>query len=66
MSMHDIWNPWHGCRKCSEGCAHCYMYYLDGLRGQGGFHLGRGQRHQARPGAHITTVAPSSSSRFDR
>ena len=17
--MHDIWNPWHGCRKCSEG-----------------------------------------------
>ena len=36
MSMHDIWNPWHGCRKCSEGCAHCYMYYLDGLRGQDG------------------------------
>lgn len=27
--MHDIWNPWHGCQKCSEGCAHCYMYYLD-------------------------------------
>ncbi len=18
--MHDIWNPWHGCVKCSEGC----------------------------------------------
>ena len=17
--MHDIWNPWHGCKKCSEG-----------------------------------------------
>lgn len=34
--MHDIWNPWHGCRKCSEGCANCYMYYLDGLRGQDG------------------------------
>jgi protein gp37 len=32
-AMHDIWNPWHGCRKCSEGCANCYMYYLDGLRG---------------------------------
>lgn len=30
--MHDIWNPWHGCVKCSEGCEHCYMYYLDGLR----------------------------------
>ena len=30
--MHDIWNPWHGCRKCSEGCLNCYMYYLDSLR----------------------------------
>lgn len=28
-----IWNPWHGCHKVSEGCAHCYMYYLDGKRG---------------------------------
>lgn len=27
--MRDIWNPWHGCRKCSEGCQNCYMYYLD-------------------------------------
>lgn len=27
-----IWNPWHGCRKISEGCANCYMYYLDELR----------------------------------
>ena len=27
--MHDIWNPWHGCQKCSEGCQNCYMYYLD-------------------------------------
>lgn len=26
--MHDIWNPWHGCVKCSEGCEHCYMYFL--------------------------------------
>ena len=30
--MHDIWNPWHGCKKCSEGCQHCYMYFLDSLR----------------------------------
>ena len=28
-----IWNPWHGCHKKSEGCAHCYMYFLDGKRG---------------------------------
>lgn len=30
--MHDIWNPWHGCIKCSEGCDNCYMYFLDSLR----------------------------------
>lgn len=29
--MHDIWNPWHGCRKHSEGCRNCYMFYLDKL-----------------------------------
>lgn len=34
--MHDIWNPWHGCVKCSEGCRNCYMYYLDGQRGANG------------------------------
>lgn len=34
--MHDIWNPWHGCRKCSEGCAHCYMFTMDRLRGLDG------------------------------
>jgi protein gp37 len=28
-----IWNPWHGCRKVSEGCLHCYMYFLDSRRG---------------------------------
>lgn len=26
------WNPWHGCHKCSPGCMHCYVYYLDKLR----------------------------------
>ena len=34
--MHDIWNPWHGCVKCSEGCQNCYMYYLDSLRDKNG------------------------------
>lgn len=34
--MHDIWNPWHGCRKISEGCANCYMYFLDKVRDQDG------------------------------
>lgn len=23
------WNPWHGCRKISEGCRHCYVYRQD-------------------------------------
>ncbi|MCH5211073.1 MAG: DUF5131 family protein [Oscillospiraceae bacterium] len=34
--MHDIWNPWHGCVKCSEGCQHCYMYFLDRVHGRNG------------------------------
>ncbi|MBQ8641670.1 MAG: DUF5131 family protein [Clostridia bacterium] len=34
--MHDIWNPWHGCIKCSEGCEHCYMYFLDKMRDKNG------------------------------
>ena len=28
--MHDIWNPWHGCKKLSEGCRYCYVYRQDG------------------------------------
>lgn len=39
--MHDIWNPWHGCVKCSEGCAHCYMYFLDSQRGHNGAEIYR-------------------------
>jgi protein gp37 len=27
--MSKIWNPWHGCEKYSEGCAHCYVYRRD-------------------------------------
>ena len=36
MAMHSNWNPWHGCRKCSEGCQNCYVYYLDRMRGKNG------------------------------
>ena len=39
--MHDIWNPWHGCVKCSEGCQNCYMYYLDSLRDKNGSNIYR-------------------------
>ncbi len=41
--MHDIWNPWHGCIKVSEGCRHCYMYFLDGVRGKNGTDIYRTQ-----------------------
>lgn len=27
--MSVLWNPWHGCRKISEGCRHCYVYRQD-------------------------------------
>lgn len=30
MDINDkTWNPWHGCRKCSEGCQNCYAFFLD-------------------------------------
>ena len=28
-----MWNPWRGCRRCSEGCAHCYIHKGDAKRG---------------------------------
>lgn len=34
--MRDIWNPWHGCVKKSEGCENCYMYFLDRQRQKNG------------------------------
>lgn len=37
MKRNDpTWNPWHGCKKVSEGCKNCFMYYLDEQRGQDG------------------------------
>ena len=39
--MRDIWNPWHGCKKCSEGCQNCYMYYLDSLHDKDGSQIYR-------------------------
>lgn len=30
MDLNDkIWNPWHGCHRCSEGCQNCYAFFLD-------------------------------------
>lgn len=28
-----VWNPWRGCKKCSEGCEHCYIHKGDAKRG---------------------------------
>jgi len=27
--MERLWNPWHGCRRVSPGCLHCYVYRMD-------------------------------------
>ena len=24
-----MWNPWRGCKKCSDGCLHCYIHKGD-------------------------------------
>jgi len=29
----SMWNPWRGCKKCSEGCLHCYIHKGDVKRG---------------------------------
>lgn len=39
--MHDIWNPWHGCVKISEGCQNCYMFYQDRQRNRDGSNIYR-------------------------
>ena len=31
--MARTWNPWRGCKKCSEGCLHCYIHKGDAKRG---------------------------------
>lgn len=27
-----MWNPWRGCRRCSEGCRYCYIHKGDAKR----------------------------------
>jgi len=34
-----MWNPWHGCKKYSEGCDNCYMFYQDKQREQDGSNI---------------------------
>lgn len=64
--MHDIWNPWHGCIKKSEGCQNCYMYAIDAARGLDGSNIYRVKQnfdlpvqrfrdglYKIPPGAHI-------------
>lgn len=28
----SVWNPWRGCKKCSDGCLHCYIHKGDSKR----------------------------------
>ncbi len=32
--MSVSWNPWHGCRRVSEGCRNCYVYRIDAAHGK--------------------------------
>ncbi|MBE6633439.1 MAG: DUF5131 family protein [Ruminococcaceae bacterium] len=34
--MSASWNPWHGCKRVSEGCLHCYVYRMDEAFGKNG------------------------------
>ena len=27
-----MWNPWRGCKKCSDGCKYCYIHKGDAKR----------------------------------
>ena len=33
------WNPWRGCKRCSEGCLHCYIHKGDAKRGVDTSHI---------------------------
>lgn len=33
--MDVTWNPWHGCKKVSPGCMHCYVYRIDEAHDRG-------------------------------
>lgn len=35
------WNPWHGCRRISEGCRHCYVYRQDAQHDHSGAEITR-------------------------
>lgn len=37
--MSILWNPWHGCRRVSEGCQNCYVFRIDGAHGKDGADL---------------------------
>lgn len=47
--MRDTWNPWHGCRKVSAGCEHCYMFFLDRQRGVDGSVIHRNKTRINKP-----------------
>lgn len=34
--MSVFWNPWHGCKRVSEGCRNCYVFRIDGTHGKRG------------------------------
>ena len=37
----DAWNPWHGCKRISEGCQNCYVYDRDKTYGRDSYKIGK-------------------------
>lgn len=48
-SARDIWNPWHGCRRVSEGCDNRYMHYMDFHRGIDASEIKRSETNSGYP-----------------
>ena len=68
--MISEWNPWHGCRKYSEGCVNCYVFRRDSGIGKNAsivmrnasFHLPiqkNANRYRIPPGAQLYTCMTS-------
>lgn len=70
--MMNMWNPWHGCKKISPGCEHCYMYYLDKKYDKDGSVItksktnfnypikkNRDKTYKVKPGQHISVCMTS-------
>lgn len=61
--MENVWNPWHGCIRYSEGCANCYVYRRDRSIGKDASRIAKTSsfRDPIRRDRHGDPVIPSGS-----